>query len=264
MNSTSDLPNLGGSLEDWLERQMARHAGWFAERPVLLDIGAYHGDFARRLVGGLLREAILFEPNPENFGVLQKELGGDKRFRLEARACANQAGSATLHCQGERYTGSLLAYQNERPGPKAEHAVAVTTLDEFLATEKLAARVGMIKVDTQGNDLRVLQGAAGALRAGRPWLVVEMLATPRFVQQAQPVEVMQFLAGENYFLAAQFNEFYTATGWLAWYDACFVPQELFSMEATANLPRPTAAEAQTATRARGSLGRKLGRIFQAG
>jgi FkbM family methyltransferase len=264
MTVTTDaaMPNVAGSLEDWLESQIERHAAFFRERPLLLDIGAYHGDFSRRFAGsagGVLREAILFEPNPENFNALREAFAGDKRFRLENCACADRAGSAKLFCQGERYTGSLLAYQNERPGPKNEHTVKVTTVDEILAGS--APRVGLIKIDTQGNDLRVLQGAVQALRASRPWLIVEMLATPRFVNQANPIDVMQFLAGEKYFLAAQFNEYYTATGWLAWYDACFVPLELFSMEATANVARPSAAEAASE---KGGLAKKLGRIFKAG
>lgn len=252
-------------MEDWLESQMVHHAGFFRERPLLLDVGAYHGDFARRFAGAHntpFLEAVLFEPNPESFSVLQQQLASDKRFHLQARACSDRAGSATLHCQGELYTGSLLAYQSERPGPKKAHAVDVTTVDEFMAGADFQRRAGLIKMDTQGNELRVLQGAIRTLRASRPWIVVEMLATARFVNQATPLEITRFLAAENYFLAAQFNEYYTATGWLAWYDACFVPQELFSMEATANLPRPTAAGAGNGAGHEGALRKKLGRIFK--
>jgi FkbM family methyltransferase len=234
-------PNIAGSLEDWLESQILRHADFFRQRPLLLDVGAYHGDFSRRFTGAPnspFLEAILFEPNPESFRVLQQAFASDNRFRLVAGACADRAGSATLYCQGALYTGSLLPYQNDRPGPKSEHTVDVTTVDELLFGGDFPRQAGLIKIDTQGNDLRVLQGAVRTLRSHRPWVVVEMLATPRFVNQAAPVEIMRFLASEGYFLAAQFNEFYTATGWLAWYDAGFVPQELFSMDATANLARP--------------------------
>jgi FkbM family methyltransferase len=267
MSSSTVSTNLDGSLEDWLESQIARHASFFQARPLLLDVGAYHGDFSRRFAGAQqspFLQAILFEPNPENFSVLQETFSADKRFRLEARACADHSGGAKLYCEGERYTGSLLAYQNERPGPRTEHTVTVTTVDELLSAEEFSKPPGLIKIDTQGNDLRVLQGARRTLQNSRPWVVVEMLATPRFVNQATPLEIMQFLEGEQYFLAAMFNEFYTASGWLAWYDACFVPRELFSMVVTANDARPTVAEAGVAKGGKGVLGKGLRRLLRAG
>jgi FkbM family methyltransferase len=202
----------------------------------------------------------LFEPNPENLEVLRKSFAGDARFRVEPAACADKPGNAELRCQGERYTGSLLPYDGERPGPKSAHPVAVTTLDQFLPEDGAAPKIGMIKIDTQGNDLRVLQGATRTLRAHRPWLVVEMLATPRFVNQARPVEIMAFLDSQRYFMAAQFDEYYT--GWLAWFDACFVPLELFAMKATENVRRPTAREAEAQAGGRYGFGRKLRRIFR--
>ncbi|HUD84714.1 MAG TPA: FkbM family methyltransferase [Candidatus Saccharimonadales bacterium] len=267
MNPAPIPPQVSGSLEDWLQAQVARHADWFAQRPLLLDVGAYHGDFSRHFIdapSSPFRQAILFEPNPDNLNVLQKSFAGDNRFRVEAVACADRAGNANLFCQGERYTGSLLAYEGDRPGPGNVHPVAVTTLDQFLAESDASRQVGMIKIDTQGNDLRVLQGATRILRTHRPWLVVEMLATPRFVNQARPVEVMAFLEGQKYFMAAQFNEYYTASGWLAWFDASFVPSELFSMDPTANLPRPTVADANARQRRVPGLGNKLRRLFQSG
>jgi FkbM family methyltransferase len=262
MNPGTVLPQVAGSIEDWVEGQIARHADWFAQRPLLLDVGAYHGDFSRRFVevkSSPFREAILFEPNPENLKVLREGFADDSRFRVEAVACADKAGNGELVCKGERYTGSLLPYDGDRPGPQSAHPVAVTTLDQFLSGNDASKTVGMIKIDTQGNDLRVLQGATRILETHRPWLIVEMLATPRFVNQARPLEVMAFLDGQKYFWAAQFNEYYTTTGWLAWYDACFVPAELFSMVATENVQRPTFAEAEA--REVPGVGRKLRQLF---
>jgi FkbM family methyltransferase len=262
MNPGAVLPQVAGSIEDWLEGQIARHADWFASRPLLLDVGAYHGNFSRRFVEAAaspFREAILFEPNPENLKVLRESFAGDRRFRVEAVACADKPGNGELVCKGERYTGSLLPYDGDRPGPQSAHSVTVTTLDQFLSGGDATQKAGVIKIDTQGNDLRVLQGATHVLQTHRPWLIVEMLSTPRFVNQARPLDVMAFLEGQKYFWAAQFNEYYTATGWLAWYDACFVPSELFTMTATDNVPRPTFAEAH-AREGRGA-GRKLRQLF---
>jgi FkbM family methyltransferase len=237
---TAAPPNVGGSMEDWLEGELARYAYWFHERPLLVDVGAYHGDFAGRFMTAPntpFREALLFEPNPESFQLIQRKLKVDARYHLERKACSDGVGIAKLGCSGEYYTGSLLPYEGERPGAKNEFEVDVTTLDAVMLAGNSAARAGLIKIDAQGKDLQVLRGAIETLRLGRPWLIVEMLTTPRFVNQGTPLEIMRFLEEQNYFLAAQFNEFYTSTGWLAWYDACFVPKELFSLDPLANFPR---------------------------
>ncbi|HEX3718330.1 MAG TPA: FkbM family methyltransferase [Verrucomicrobiae bacterium] len=240
-----EIPNLGGTLEDWLEGQIRRYGDWFRERPVLVDVGAYHGEFSNRFVTGEkspFRSAILFEPNPENFAELQRKLASDERFCLERLACGDQAGQGKLVCKGIGYTGSLLARRQEMPGIRNEYEVTIVTLDDYFAQKKPPGGVGLLKLDTQGNDLRALRGAVCLLARSRPWIVVEMLATPRFDGQAKPAEITEFLEGENYFLGAAMNEFYTDTGWLAWFDACFVPRELFSMDMNSNLQRPGAGQ----------------------
>jgi FkbM family methyltransferase len=238
-------PNLSGSLEDWLECQLARHVEWFRERTTIVDVGAFHGDFTARFLNtkpNLFSRAILFEPNPQNYAVLERDLGPDKRVRLERFACGDSSGAGKLVSQGEGYTGSLLERRQDRPGARNDYEVKIVTLDEYLSSKGHSGSAGIFKVDTQGNDLRALRGGIGELRKSRPWIVVEMLATPRFVNQASPAEIAQFLETENYFLAAEMNEHYTSTGWLAWFDACFVPRELFSMDMNSNIARPSAGQ----------------------
>lgn len=258
-------PKLDGSMEDWLEHQIRVHAAFFKGKSLLLDVGAYHGDFSRRFVSmpeSPFNEAILFEPNRDTFNSLQQQFAGDKRFRFENRACDAKPGSATLFCQGQACTGSLLPYHPDRTQPGAqqiEQTVPVVVLDEFLAENALSKKLALIKIDTQGNDLRVLQGAVKTLASQRPWLVVEMISTPRFVNQARPFQIIQWLEEQNYLLAAQFNESYTAAGWLAWYDACFVPREVVDTKINTHHHRPQAA---AAAKAQGAKSNKLWKKVQ--
>jgi FkbM family methyltransferase len=241
-------PALDGSLEKWLCGQVVAHGDQFRNKSVLLDVGAYRGDFARTLLAvpdGPFRRAVLFEPNPQSFTFLQERFAGNSTAQLENCACDCAGGEQTLFCQGESYTGSLLAYAAPAPDPSArQFTVKKLTLDEYLAARDFRQNIGLIKIDTQGNDLRVLQGAAATLRASRPWLVVELIYVPLYVGQARPLELAQWLDGQGYFWAAQFNEVYTQDGWLAWSDACFVPTEAFASSGTAFFPRPTAPEAR--------------------
>jgi len=80
ISPSSNPPALDGSLEEWLVRQIGSNRDAFKNRTVLLDVGAYHGDFARGFLGlanSPFAEAILFEPNPENLKFLRQQLNGD-------------------------------------------------------------------------------------------------------------------------------------------------------------------------------------------
>ena len=238
---------IDGSLEKWLSAQLAARAAEFAGKNLLLDVGGYHGDFAAEFIGlkeGPFSRAILFEPNPENFSHLKNRFQARPEIQTEQAACDVSAGKKTFFCQGETYTGSLLPY-DRRPDsrPVAEFSVDVIVLDDFLAARQVRSQVGLIKIDTQGNDLRVLQGASATLRESRPWLVVELMFAPHYVGQCAPLDLALWLREAGYFLAAQFNEFYSADGWLAWADACFVPDECRGPRQKDFYPRPIAPEA---------------------
>jgi FkbM family methyltransferase len=244
---SSPAPAIDGSLEKWLCAQVVAQEDQFRNKSVLLDVGAYKGDFARTLLAvpaGPFRRAVLFEPNPQSFAFLQERFSGNPSVQLENCACDCAGGEQTLFCQGESYTGSLLPYASPTRDPSArQFTVKKLTLDDYLAGRDLRQKIGLIKIDTQGNDLRVLQGAAAALRASRPWLVVELIYGRHYVGQARPLELAQWLDGQGYFWAAQFNEVYSQAGWLAWSDACFVPTEAFASSGTAFFPRPAAPAA---------------------
>lgn len=240
-------PGLDDTIEPWLEARVLANAAQFEQRSVLLDVGAYQGKFARRflnLPSPVFREAVLFEPNPENFAKLQTDFANDGRVRLEPVGCDTTASTHEFFCRGETYTGSLLPYADaERNGSGTKQMVKLIQLDEFLATNGLCDKIGLLKIDTQGNDLRVLQGAVQTLRASRPWLIVELIYAPLYVGQASPSALGVWLAEQDYVWAGQFNEYYSEDGWLGWADGCFVPSEMVPCGEKKYFKRPTAARA---------------------
>jgi FkbM family methyltransferase len=218
---------LNGTLEDWLEAQLVSQADAFIQRPILLDVGAYHGDFSARFLGnGKFHQAVLFEPNLKNLAEIKNRFAGRADVKFENVACDTQAGEREFFCAGETYTGSLLPYGTPTPTPVERSVVKCVTLDSYLTENQSLEKIGLLKIDTQGNDLRVLQGAEAMLRASRPWIVVELIYVALYESQGSPHELASWLAARGYTMAAQFNEYYTSNGWLAWSDACFVPQEL--------------------------------------
>ncbi len=215
---------LQGSLEDWLEFQLAAQT----DRPggAVVDVGAYHGDFAARLLARFperFTAAVLVEPNPENQAEIRRRLGNDGRFHLVSAACDTKAGTREFNCAGPSYTGSLLTYTDTQGQPVQRLTVPCVTLDEQLHRLQLLDHARLLKIDTQGHDLAVLRGATETLRRSHPWIVVELIYAPLYQSQARPEEIAVWLAQLGYVMAAHFNEYYNEAGFLAWADACFVP-----------------------------------------
>lgn len=260
--------DVDGSLEKWLRQQLIARSQDAQRRRLLLDVGAYHGDFAATYLSvpesGFDR-AILFEPNPANFTFLQQQFASQPAFQVERLACDTAEGDRTFFCSGETYTGSLLRYDRVTTAPVVEMAVHSVRLDDFLRTKNLLDQVGLLKIDTQGNELRVLQGAPDMLRTSRPWIVCELLYLPRFQSQAQPHEIAHYLSQQGYTMAAQLNEHYTQNGWLAWSDACFVPVESIGTVMESFQLRPTAEGVRRPRMRVGQrIRRKIRKIFHHG
>ena len=134
---------------------------------ILLDIGAYKGDWSNRAALLLSREKVLghvhaFEPCSSTFAYLSERFKGSDLVSTNKIALSNQSGESEFFVVGELVgTDSLLKIN----GATVEH-VPTLRLDDFLA-EKRIDHVLFAKSDTEGHDLSVLHGADKILRQGR-------------------------------------------------------------------------------------------------
>jgi FkbM family methyltransferase len=98
-----------------------------------------------------------FEPHPESFGALEKNiaLNGCRNVVSLQKAVADQAGLRTLHASKRRTGMDSLYGPASRSG---DLAVQVTTLDEFLEGEGWP-HVHLIKMDIEGAENAALDGA---------------------------------------------------------------------------------------------------------
>jgi FkbM family methyltransferase len=179
-------------------RAAAPHA-WFLEdevaglaehvRPgaVCLDVGAEYGLYTWTLAGlvGPAGHVHAVEPQP-----------GPSSF-VESTRRLLRAGNVTVHrtALGAASGGGVLALPRRRLlpvhgraflttgadglGSNAEFArhedvpVAVTTVDDLVGTLGLG-HLDLVKVDIEGAEARLLDGAAGTLAAFRPVLMLEL------------------------------------------------------------------------------------------
>lgn len=220
------LPQRLTSLHDWLSHQWDRHAV-STHGTLLIDVGAYQGGFSRELLASSgFENAVLFEPNPLNVATLKQAFAYDGRLVIEPLALGNEVAEVTFYATDDRATGSVLPYAPASLAPDdavESYCVEQTTLDRYLEARDAQERVGLIKIDTQGYDLQVLQGAEQTLKKSQPWLVAELIFGPLYQHQASPFAIFNWLTERGYSLAALFNEHFSDDGWIAFADAVFVP-----------------------------------------
>jgi FkbM family methyltransferase len=185
-----------------------------ATEPVIFDVGANVGQTARRYRELFPQASIhCFEPFVPSFRQLQAALAGDARVELYAVALAAKSGSALLKANRSSATNSLLA-SDERAahywGPElldtqSEVEVETRTLDDF-CEERTVAHIDVLKLDVQGTEYAVLEGARALLTSQQIDLVyMEVIMAPTYVGQRGLHDYLALMDAANYRLFDFYN-----------------------------------------------------------
>jgi FkbM family methyltransferase len=129
---------------------------------VFVDVGAYKGYYTVRMAKRC-RQVIAFEPNPENRRILEENvrLNGLNNVTIYPYAVGEARYRAKLY---PRASGSTLleGYVNAKPVE-----VEVIPLDEIVD------RADIVKIDVEGYEAKVIEGAKGLIEQLKPTLVIE-------------------------------------------------------------------------------------------
>ncbi|MCL5287187.1 MAG: FkbM family methyltransferase [Acidobacteria bacterium] len=145
----------------------------------VLDIGAHHGFYtllASRIVGGS-GQVIAFEPSPRDFARLRLHLRLNfcRNARAEALALAGENGAAQFYVVEKGDTGRNGLRRAEVYAESVrEVTVREIRLDDYLDGARIE-RTDLVKLDAEGAELSILQGAERLLgRAPRPAMLCEL------------------------------------------------------------------------------------------
>lgn len=177
--------------------------GILRDGDVFLDLGAhigYHSYFAAGLVGSSGR-VFAFEPDPENYLRLKKNLETFPYARAEQCAiwsCETKLIFARSESSEESGWGALANVHNAPEREQLE--VESVSLDAWTERSALKA-IRAAKIDVEGAEFAVLQGARRVLQQMRPILLLEM--NEPLLQQAgvSAVMVEELLRGHRYKLS---------------------------------------------------------------
>jgi FkbM family methyltransferase len=189
---------------------------------VFIDVGANTGVYslsAAKTIGS--RGVVLsVEPNVHMASWLQRsvELNNFSNVRIRNFALGESIGIADLYTNYRKPNSFSLNKIDEFAGTMS---VQITTLDELVFREKLN-RVDFIKIDAEGAEGAILNGAKETINAYRPSILVEVVisdvntlppgyskfrlpGSPNSVLSPTDSEIAKSLVSFGYFIDMQIN-----------------------------------------------------------
>ena len=138
-----------------------------------VDIGCHAGAILDLILEAAPRGTHeAFEPLPHLAAGLRRKYGATTNVRLHEVALSNAAGTATFHAN-QNHPGMSGLKRRDYPSDRDRvHLIEVRTerLDALLPPDR---RIDFVKVDVEGAEALVFQGARECLRRHRPVVVFE-------------------------------------------------------------------------------------------
>lgn len=147
---------------------------------VAIDVGAALGSYAW-ILNRKARRVIAFEPGKVHADFLARGLRGT-RIELVRAAVGNASGTVPMYTPGsdtDAYHSATLNAANpivQAPGVKVTQVPQVRLDDHLRQALGARERVDLIKVDVEGYELAVFEGAANTLARHRPLVICEIEA----------------------------------------------------------------------------------------
>jgi FkbM family methyltransferase len=165
---------LNGDYEPWLQ-ELLRET--LTEGDCFFDVGAHTGFsalLAARFVGegGLV---VAVEPDPRNAAVLRSNIERNQLRQVELIEAAawSSPGEVTFKVDGDASNRSQGRVALAKTEGSQNISVPAITVDE-LAFERKQRPPNAIKIDVEGGEWEVLQGARRTLREVKPALLCEV------------------------------------------------------------------------------------------
>jgi FkbM family methyltransferase len=147
------------------------------EGDVCYDIGGFRGFFSGVLALAGAKSVYIFEPFPRNCQQIQAVIDANPQLsslRLFSVAIGERKGEAEFLVMPEASMGKLSS-SSFQVGVQAQEkiVVQVETLDRLVQSGQLE-KPDLIKIDVEGAEMSVLQGAEQTLREYQPQLFIEI------------------------------------------------------------------------------------------
>lgn len=160
---------------------------------VAIDVGANRGIYTKIMLTRT-RNVICIEPNPENSRVLERVFGKD--VRVVTGAASNRNMDVVL-----RIPDVSSGYATIEEGNLSfSDAFKTIRVKAFRIDDLKLENVSFIKIDVEGHELSVLEGALEMLKRNRPSILLEAEERHRARAVATVREFLELLGYEGYMI----------------------------------------------------------------
>ncbi len=174
---TKDITIVPGLLNGYYEKLELDIFSRIAEHDTksFVDVGANLGLYSLIASKKGVKKITAFEPVPENLGYIDKNLDlndARKTITVISSAVGSEPGTLTLHIS-DRQIGTHSAVKSENDHRTSSIEVPVTTLDTHFSGRR--APIDLLKVDVEGYESAVFEGAQKVIAKMKPTVFTEFL-----------------------------------------------------------------------------------------
>ena len=206
--------------------------GLIAEREIdlAIDVGANVGQFGKMIrSSGYKGRLLSYEPVDTSFRQLQETAKGDREWRVHKSGLGSARATGSMNIMEGSVLNSLYTpscYGRARfpnSAVVAQETVAIARLDQLVADEPWLRNSdrALLKIDTQGHDLAVLEGSRGILHTIQI-IVIEMSVRPIYHGTPRLEDTMAALREAGFDLFDLFPTSHDNQGALIECDGLFV------------------------------------------
>ncbi len=162
------------SLQGAFEPEMVNLFKTLAQNSeTIIDVGANIG-CTSILFGTIAKQVYSFEPSPTTYGFLKSNLeqSGLKNIRTMQMGLGSQTSEFKLHYSPMNRAGAFVT-SDKMGSVYATESISIRRMDDVLKPLNLAG-IDLIKIDVEGFEKHVIQGAVETLATYKPIVVLEL------------------------------------------------------------------------------------------
>ena len=170
---------------------------------IIIDIGANIGDTVALTRSEMFCPIICIEGDDYFFNILKKNLEGFKE--VEAFKCF-------LGDESKKIAGEIVSHKGtlkivEKKSAILNQHIEICTLDNFLISNLQIKKAKLLKIDTDGYDLKIIRGGINYIQETKPILFIEYDTRLLFEANDDGLSTLNLLENLGYYSAIFYDNF---------------------------------------------------------